>query len=168
MMKVSNIFWTVDIYIMNNKIIFLDVDGVLNSAEFSRWLWDNHEKKYRGYEMLDQRAILCLQDIVFVTGAKIVLSSSWRISSLRTKQLEEQLLPYGLEIIDRTISDASGGRGEEVKEWLSRHPEVSHFVILDDDDDFKDEELKKHFVQTTFYRGLLEEHVDKAIEILSN
>ena len=66
------------------KIIFLDVDGVLNSEEFSRWLWDNHEKKYRGYEMLDQRAILCLQDIVFVTGAEIVLSSSWRISSLRT------------------------------------------------------------------------------------
>lgn len=153
---------------MNNKIIFLDVDGVLNSAEFNRWLWDNHEKKYRGYEILDQRAILCLQDIVFVTGAEIVLSSSWRFSSLRTKQLEEQLLPYGLEIIDRTISDTRGRRGEEVKEWLSRHPKVSHFVILDDDDDFKDEELKKHFVQTTFYRGLLEEHVGKAIEILNN
>ena len=26
------------------KIIFLDIDGVLNSEEFSHWLWNNHEK----------------------------------------------------------------------------------------------------------------------------
>lgn len=147
------------------KIIFLDVDGVLNSEEFSRWLWDNHEKKYRGYEMLDQRAILCLQDIVFITGAEIVLSSSWRISSLRTKQLKEQLLPYGLEIIDRTISDARGERGDEIKEWLSRNPDVSHYVILDDDNDMSD--IKDHLIQTTFYKGLLPEHAVKAIEMLT-
>ena len=147
------------------KIIFLDVDGVLNSEEFSRWLWDNHEKKYRGYELLDQRAILCLQDIVFITGAEIVLSSSWRISSLRTKQLKEQLLPYGLEIIDRTISDARGERGDEIKEWLSRNPDVSHYVILDDDNDMSD--IKDHLIQTTFYKGLLPEHAAKAIEMLT-
>ena len=147
------------------KIIFLDVDGVLNSEEFSRWLWDNHEKKYRGYELLDQRAILCLQDIVFVTGAEIVLSSSWRISSLRTKQLKEQLLPYGLEIIDHTFSDARGERGDEIKEWLSRNPDVSHYVILDDDNDMSD--IKDHLIQTTFYKGLLPEHAAKAIEMLT-
>ena len=152
---------------MNNKIIFLDVDGVLNSEEFARWLWDNHEKKYRGYEMLDQKAILNLQDIVFITGAEIVLSSSWRISTTRTKQLKEQLLPYGLTIIDRTISDARSNRGEEIKEWLSRHPEVDHFVILDDDDEFEDDSLKNNFVKTTFEEGLLEQHAAKAIEILS-
>ena len=147
------------------KIIFLDIDGVLNSEEFSRWLWNNHEKKYRGYELLDQRAILCLQDIVFVTGAEIVLSSSWRISSLRTKQLKEQLLPYGLEIIDCTISDARGERGEEIKEWLGRNPDVSHYVILDDDNDMSD--IKDHLIQTTFYKGLLPEHATKAIEMLT-
>lgn len=147
------------------KIIFLDVDGVLNSEEFGRWLWDNHEKKYHGYELLDQRAILCLQDIVFVTGAEIVLSSSWRISSLRTKQLKEQLLPYGLEIIDRTISDARGERGDEIKEWLSRNPDVSHYVILDDDNDMSD--IKNHLIQTTFRKGLLPEHATKAIEMLT-
>lgn len=149
---------------MSNKIIFLDVDGVLNSEEFARWLWDNHEKKYRGYEMLDQKAILNLQDIVFITGAEIVLSSSWRISTTRTKQLKEQLLPYGLTIIDRTISDARGDRGEEIKEWLSRHPEVNHFVILDDEDEFKDDSLKNNFVKTTFEEGLLEQHAEKLLK----
>lgn len=153
---------------MNNKVIFLDVDGVLNSAKFDRWLQERHMKYYYGYELLDQNALLNLQDIVFVTGADIVLSSSWRLNNECCGQLRQQLLPYGLKFIDKTVSLSREDRGEEIKEWLSRHPEVSHFVILDDDDDFKDEELKKHFVQTTFYRGLLKEHVDKAIEILNN
>lgn len=150
---------------MSRKIIFLDVDGVLNSEEFARWLWDNHEKKYRGYEMLDQKAILNLQDIVFITGAEIVLSSSWRISTTRTKQLKEQLLPYGLTIIDRTISDARGTRGDEIKEWLSRNPDVTHYVILDDDFDMIG--LEDHFVKTTFAKGLLPEHAAKAIKMLT-
>lgn len=153
---------------MNNKIIFLDVDGVLNSAKFDRWLQDHHMKQYYGYELLDQNAILNLQDIVFVTGANIVLSSSWRLSNSCSERLRQQLLPYGLQFIDKTVCLRQEDRGEEIKEWLSRHPEVSYFVILDDDDDFKDEELKKHFVQTTFDSGLLEEHVNKAIEILNN
>ena len=147
------------------KIIFLDVDGVLNSEEFSHWLWDNHEKKYRGYELLDQRAILCLQDIVFVTGAEIVLSSSWRLSNKCSEQLRQQLLPYGLQFIDKTVSLPYKDRGEEIKEWLSRHPDVSHYVILDDDSDMFD--IKDHLIQTTFYKGLLPEHAAKAIEMLT-
>ena len=147
------------------KIIFLDVDGVLNSEEFSRWLFDNHEKKYRGYELLDQRAILCLQDIVFVTGAEIVLSSSWRLSSKCSEQLRQQLLPYGLQFIDKTVSLPYEDRGEEIKEWLSRHPDVSHYVILDDDSDMFD--IKDHLIQTTFCKGLLPEHAAKAIEMLT-
>lgn len=147
------------------KIIFLDVDGVLNSEEFSRWLWDNHEKKYCGYELLDQRAILCLQDIVFVTGAEIVLSSSWRLSKHCMTMLEEQLRPYNLEIFDKTISDPTGERGDEIKEWLSRHPEVTHFVILDDDSDMSD--VKDHLIKTTFQYGLQAEHAAKAIEMLT-
>ena len=150
---------------MSRKIIFLDVDGVLNSETFHSWLWDNHVKKYYGYELLDQRAILCLQDIVFTTGAEIVLSSSWRISSRMSKMLEEQLKPYSLSIIDRTISDARGERGDEIKEWLSRNPDVTHYVILDDDSDMSD--IADHLVKTTFYKGLLPEHAAKAIEMLT-
>ena len=89
---------------MNNKIIFLDVDGVLNSMKFDRWLQDRHMKQYYGYELLDQNALLNLQDIVFVTGADIVLSSSWRLNSSCCEQLRQQLLPYGLQFIDKTVS----------------------------------------------------------------
>lgn len=149
----------------NRKIIFLDVDGVLNSQFFDNWLQEHHVKQYYGYELLDQKALLNLQDIVFVTGAEIVLSSSWRMSKTCSERLRQQLLPYGLQFVDRTVSIPTEDRGEEIKEWLGRHPEVTHFVILDDD--FEMEGLENHFVKTTFSRGLLPEHVAKAIEILN-
>ena len=151
---------------MSNKIIFLDVDGVLNSAKFDRWLQDHHMKQYYGYELLDQNALLNLQDIVFVTGADIVLSSSWRLSRSCSERLRQQLLPYGLQFIDKTVCLRQEDRGEEIKEWLSRHPEVDHFVILDDDE-FEMAGLEGHLVKTTFEEGLLEQHAAKAIEILS-
>ncbi len=153
---------------MSNKIIFLDVDGVLNSAKFDRWIQERHMKYYYGYELLDQNALLNLQDIVFVTGADIVLSSSWRLNDECCEQLRQQLLPYGLQFIDKTVSLSRFSRGEEIKEWLSRHPEVDSFVILDDEDEFKDDLLKNNFVETTFEEGLLEQHAAKAIKILSN
>lgn len=148
----------------NSKIVFLDVDGVLNSDEFDKWLQDNHMKKYYGYELLDQKAILNLQDIVFTTGAEIVLSSSWRLSKSCSERLRQQLLPYGLQFVDRTVSIPHKDRGEEIKEWLSRHPNVTHFVILDDE--FEMAGLEEHFVQTDFNTGLLPHHTEKAIKIL--
>lgn len=151
---------------MNNKIIFLDVDGVLNSMKFDRWLQDHHMKQYYGYELLDQNALLNLQDIVFVTGADIVLSSSWRLSKSCSEWLRQQLLPYGLQFIDKTVSLPREDRGKEINEWLNRHQNVTHFVILDDDE-FEMAGLEGHLVKTTFEEGLLECHAAKAIEILS-
>ena len=118
------------------------------------------------YELLCQEMILHLQDIVFTTNAKIVLSSSWRLSKRCMTMLEEQLRPYNLEIFDKTISDPTGERGDEIKEWLSRHPEVTHFVILDDDSDMSD--VKDHLIKTTFQYGLQAEHAAKAIEMLTS
>lgn len=149
-----------------NKIIFLDVDGVLNSENFNRWLRDHHEKRYYGYELLDQKAILCLQDIVFTTGADIVLSSSWRLSRSCSKRLAEQLLPYDLRFVDRTVSIPHEDRGSEIKEWLGRHPYVTHFVILDDDSDMGD--LMDHLVKTSFQSGLLPSDTWRAIKILGS
>ena len=149
------------------KVIFLDVDGVLNSNTFEQWLYENHVKKYYGYELLDQKAILCLQDIVFTTDAEIVLSSSWRLSTHMTKMLEDQLRPYALAISSFTQRLVyNGDRGEEITAWLKDNPDVTHYVILDDEFEMADH--KEHFVKTTMAYGLLPEHANRAIEILTN
>jgi hypothetical protein len=75
-------------------IIFLDIDGVLNSRKFAEWRISpegikrrNYLKKtYSGIEfnellLLDYTAVKRLKDIVLSTNCKIVISSTWREKS---------------------------------------------------------------------------------------
>lgn len=137
------------------NIIFLDVDGVLNDAVTTADLMNDFPTKPH----LD-----CLKQIVDATGAKIVLSSTWRLFPSARNDVKNALRNVGLEFIDKTkeLKD----RATEIEEWLSRHPEVENYVILDDEC-ISLARLKKNLVQTTFYRGLLPEHVSKAINILN-
>ena len=136
------------------KVVFLDIDGVLNDAFTTADLMDDLPKK----EHLD-----CLKAIIDATDAKIVLSSTWRLFPSARNDVKNALRNVGLEFIDKTKELRD--RASEIQEWLSRHPEVEKFVILDD------EEISGKFpdnlVQTTFYRCLLPEHVEKAIKILN-
>ena len=135
-------------------IIFLDIDGVLNDAFTTADLMDDRPKK----EHLD-----CLKAIIDATGAKIVLSSTWRLFPSARNDVKNALRNVGLEFIDRTKELRD--RASEIQEWLSRHPEVDKFVILDDEE--ISGKFPNNLVQTTFYRGLLPEHVEKAIKILN-
>ena len=139
------------------KVIFLDVDGVLNSARDGYSI--NLENDYH-FEMLKK--------IVDATDANIVLSSSWRIGfsvlSLPEKNLIERLEKYGMKIMDFTPC-MTGTRGDEIREWLSNNGPVESFVILDDEGDMA-EFKETNLVKTNTSIGLQEKDVDKAIEIL--
>jgi len=152
------------------KIIFLDVDGVLNF--WNCWLGET-PNVLRGKSktlVLSIDAINQLNRIVKETGAKIVLSSTWR----RFKDHYDFLLesPIEGEIIGETpdlLYDLSRetSRGLEIKEWLeNEYGEECKFVILDDDDDMAD--LIDHFIQTDFETGLTEEIADLAISKLNS
>lgn len=157
------------------KVIFLDVDGVLNSV-FSR---DNDEIAENWMENeVSNWHLIRLKRIVEETGAKLVLSSSWRLGHpiiAGTKVCKDALVQvlidkldvFGLEIMDCTPVLDGKWRGTEIAEWLKVHSEVEKFVILDDDTDFLPEQ-QKFFVRTTYSNGLTDELADKAIEILNN
>jgi len=138
------------------KIIFLDIDGVLNDAPTIL------EKEN---DLPAKNHLECLKQIVDATGAQIVLSSTWRLFPQSRNDVKNALRNVGLEFVDRTkeLHD----RDKEIREWLSRHPEVESYVILDDENEFSNE-LAKHQVLTTFYEGLLPKHVPLAIDILNN
>ena len=135
------------------KVIFLDVDGVLNSMQ------DRFSQSLKTVDHL-----LLLQELVDKTGAKIVLSSSWRgIPSLR-KVVETKLKEINAEIIGVTKS-LPESRGSEIKDWLDSSPEpIEAFVILDDDQDMDD--LFDHLVQTSTERGLTRVEMEEALEKL--
>lgn len=138
-----------------NKIIFLDIDGVLNDAPTILGT---------GNDLPTMEHLECLKQIVDATGAEIVLSSYWRLYKRYTKDVNIALKKVNLHLID--VTEELKERDEEIREWLGRHPEVEQYLILDDEDVFT-EELKEHHILTSFYEGLLTEHVEKAINILN-
>lgn len=146
------------------KVIFLDIDGVLNSSKTTR------RTSNTIFRFVGKRYILNLKRIISTTGAKVVLSSDWRYDRDDPQhnglfcELRDELLKYDIEFYGFTPEIPSGHRGAEIDLWLSEHPEVSNFVILDDRLDI--EPNKDHWVQTFISRGLRKEETDEAIKIL--
>lgn len=186
------------------KIIFLDIDGVLNNnlhaMELYKLLEDGkmtRDEYYSTWDLPYDDTALPLKHIVDETGAKIVLSSSWRVLPTNVKKLSKKLKEYNLEIFDKTCHNVTvekavelgcditksyygletyhGGkrtilsdRGIEITEWLSRHPDVESYVILDDDIEDIEPFHPNNYVKTEFYGyGLTMELANKAIDILN-
>lgn len=150
------------------KVVFLDVDGVLNSMEWATKVMNEQGVDVFYRDMLDPDAIACLKKIVDETGARIVVSSTWRLIRKAMDALRLQLSEAGLNIcsvtpdINENIDDR---RGQEIASWISEHEDVEGFVILDDDSDMGS--LMPHLVKTSFHDGLLSCHVEPAIQILN-
>ena len=136
------------------KIIFLDVDGVLNSVQ-DRFSWTIESDKH----------LILLACIVRRTNAKIVVSSSWRNCSL-LDTLKKRLNDFSMSIYDKTKD--IGERGLEIKEWLDNHNDIESFVILDDEIFNIKEHFPNNFVKTSMKIGLQKEDAEKCIAILSN
>jgi hypothetical protein len=166
-------------------VIFLDIDGVLNSEAHLRRLDEQHRQ--RGHTdptrpkecQIDRDAVARLNRLVAETRAKIVISSSWR-KLLDPPELYRVLESHGLvaEIVGETPDGhndpemlATVGhidrifRGHEIDLWLRQHPGVTRFVILDDSSDMAMH--KNRLVQTDCEEGLLDEHVELAIRVMS-
>lgn len=144
------------------KVIFLDIDGVLNC--------ENTFKKANSRirtKMICGDKVAELRNIIDSTGAKVVLSSSWRIGM--RMETEKELGKYGIDIYDCTPY-IEAVRGLEIKEWLSRNKDVSSFVILDDEVyDMEEYVASGKVVQTSFRgSGLTPEHAEMAIRILGD
>lgn len=146
------------------KVIFLDIDGVLNSD------LTKERTKQSASVFVSDIYIRHLKEIIDVTGAVIVLSSDWRLDRDDKRynadflQLKEKLLNFGIEIFDFT-PNFNNARGGEIQSWIESHPEVGNFVILDDRTDVGPNEDK--LVQTIPAFGLTHDLVQDAINILT-
>lgn len=148
------------------RIIFLDVDGVLNTTAWYEALSEAREKDPKHTpldEHLPDEQLHLLDNIVQETGAEIVVSSSWRAIPSLYGWLKSELKRAGLSITDATPV-TQGNRGDEINAWLKKNPDVSSFVILDDDCDMG--ELIDHLVWTSFDEGLTPTDARAAIELL--
>lgn len=151
------------------KILFLDIDGVVNKQ-------DNF-KYSKGVTQfpIDSYCAFLVGRIQIATDCKVVLSSSWRNHPEGVAEVEKAVIPLldKTKNIYKTLDPpifargrewSQSLRGDEVNEWLSRHPEVTKYAILDDDGDFYDDQP---LFQTTFKEGLTDEIAQKVIDHLN-
>lgn len=136
---------------MIDRVLFLDIDGVLNSKQ-SRDL----------AIFLEPSRIQLLNNILEQTKCEVVISSTWRLKN-GPLLLEELLTLAGYKgyILGYTPTIPNRERGSEIKEWLARHP-TEKFVILDDNDDMGN--LFPYLVKTTFDEGLTETKAQEVIK----
>ncbi|MCR4814778.1 MAG: hypothetical protein K5879_08120 [Lachnospiraceae bacterium] len=167
------------------RIIFLDIDGVLNHA-------CTHEL-FDGCIGVDQGNLEAFRKLVEESNkeeeTKIVLSSSWRIGvdqygkeiPNHYQYLTERLAFVGISIYSETpfYEEEDDGfrweekRGHEIMAWLEAHKElgIGSYVVLDDVlfTDFKELGISRYLVRTSWDSprgGFTEKHIKKAMAIL--
>lgn len=160
------------------KVIFLDVDGVLNSEKFAVFVATNELGqdflKEGGSNFVDPYATYLIADLCEAHDLKIVISSSWRMYDLPTTvQTFERyrdlkpLIPYMVGVTPRNSDDRIWeDRGEEIQHYLDEHPDIENYCIIDDDNDMLESQLD-HFVRVDSEFGLEEVHIEKVKTILN-
>lgn len=154
------------------KVIFLDVDGVLNTP--------TSKARCGEYIGIDDEKVSRLADIVKRTNAEIVLISTWKkywrkeeklkpLQDYSATYLDEKLAKVGLKVFDKTRDKVDGiylSRGEGILEYIDRN-NVKCFVILDDlQFDYDGCDLTDFFIKTKATIGLTNEQVEKVCKIL--
>lgn len=147
------------------KILFLDIDGVLNC--------ETTTQRHNGIIGIDPRMALLVRKILTdVPDLKVVLSSSWRLAE-HNGSLEE-VEKKVCKLFDHTprfttppgMTDSLyASRGREIQAWLDDHFEVDRYAIVDDHNWMLPEQ-QKHFFKTSWSRGLTPEIAQKITEHL--
>lgn len=156
------------------KVIFLDVDGVLNSEPF---LENNTES-------IDRNNVCKLKNALDITNAVIVMSSGWRLlftdnmlpESGDSQYLYDILCKFGIKLFGKTPDFSteeirinktfSHVKSLEILAWLDAHDRVENYVVLDDLD-LNSEIIHAHQVRTNPQLGLTEEDAARIISKLS-
>lgn len=157
------------------KVIFLDIDGVLNSEEFL---------KSNESEAIDRANVRVLKNIIGKTGAVIVMSSAWRLwfdDNMMPKEGYSQCLydifcEFDIKLFGKTPDFSneeirfkktfSHVKAKEIIAWLSEHETIDKYVVLDDLD-LRDEEVNAHLIRTNGQVGITEEDAKRVIYMIS-
>lgn len=159
------------------KIIFLDIDGVLNNQ---LWYIKTKGKRHSRFN-IDPENIKMLNSIIKATKAKVVITSTWRHGQTKAS-LQRMLKSFGFKgkIIGITTDmrytqfGTSILRGNEILHWIQTHEkdieaeyyEYKNYVILDDDSDMLYWQ-RNNYLKVDAYCGLTPNVAFHAIKILN-
>lgn len=150
------------------KIIFLDIDGVLNRLGTDR----RTRVRFRGFIGMDPELVERFNKLVETTGASVVLSSTWRMSDTWREDMRQNGITC--DFIDRTPYLRNGDgihleRGEEIDMWICQWltedltRELDAYAIIDDDADMMP---SQPLFKTDYAEGLTQEIADRVAQHL--
>lgn len=164
------------------KIIFLDVDGVLNNDE-----------NLNNDDALNDKLITILAELVKLSHARIVLTSSWRCFPDTIAKIMDRFAKFDLTLFSITREgipyeelkntpwegikpcpcydlddEVCNDRGAEIAAWLLEHKDfnIEKFVIIDDEIDDIKSYFPNNYVQTNFSTGFTWDNLNAALKIL--
>lgn len=169
-------------------MIFIDIDGVLNSLEF-------HNRDRSKKKLFDRECVKRLAEIVREYNCLVVLASTWIVLNIKEKvdrytrqedgaksssamyfKLLNELQSVGIGLYDQIEDEHIRPIG--INDWLIENIEiVKNYVIIDDDYRFNDyvsigNGLENHLVSTEYFcdvpGGIQNEHMVKIMGILNN
>lgn len=139
---------------MTTRLVFLDIDGVLNRLIS----WKRQARRKPAH--VDPQCLAVLHSILGETGARVVLSSSWRLVRSRMQNVRLlRRLGVQCNFAGCTPHLSMRQRGDEIAAFL-RKTRPADFVIIDDDRDMR--YLRGRLVKTRFKSGLLPKHLHEA------
>lgn len=154
------------------RIIFLDIDGVMNSIYSQRGLYSDDLIETECGD-LSKNAVKNLNTLIDETGADLVLSSTWRLFGDDVFGILNNAGIKG-NFIDRTpkISSAHSLRGNEIYAWMKdnaaalgcEYYQYHDYVILDDDSDMLYWQ-RDNFINVDPYSGFTERDAFRAKQI---
>jgi len=168
-----------------DKIIFLDIDGVLNPIHYMNCmykLWKASDNEIKSHDEFGQlflsHSCEALKKIIDETGAKLVISSTWRMAGIiemvnmwKHRNLAGEIVgitPTEIDVVDSNKAKFYDEvcRGHEIDLWIKRMDFKGNYIIIDDTPDMLKEQ-EQFFIKTNSFIGLTFKDADKAIKLLN-
>lgn len=157
------------------KLLFLDIDGVLNWDSYVAKDWlEPVEDEWYGAHRIDPECVEVLNEVVALTGCRLVLTSTWRIRFKVFGEVNAILKSRGLATnlwrrTDKPFQLEPGGRwskrGDEVMRFIGARPifGLMRWAVLDDE---PMNLVGDHLVLTDSSQGLLPDYIGPLVDIL--
>jgi len=153
------------------KILFLDIDGVLNSAAYYAAHPEIDKWEYLDKHDIDPDAIAQLNRIVDATGCEIVISSGWRYTWTLNKLYDIfKFKSYTGKGLLSSTDNLGKLRSDEIFRWINEHgePDWRYCVVDDEPIDLDLDRVKDIFVRTMYATGLDQVAADRVITMLND
>ena len=139
---------------MVNLVIFLDIDGVLNTPPM-------YGKKIESENVSIFNKLIELLNKKY--NVEIVVSSSWRLSSGVNKILRES----GIKTKLKGITPNLGDRNKEINTYIKNNNlDKENCLVLDDEEDIVRNVICNYYI-TNYKTGIVENDINKIVKVLN-